>query len=58
MREEVRPKVIKRASQKAEAQSGEGVKVNALAEVESLLRIVNGVNVRLARLKVALESEN
>ena len=58
MREEVRPKIVKRADRKPKAQGGEGVKIDVLAEVESLSRIVNGMNERLARLKAALASEN
>jgi hypothetical protein len=58
MSEQRTAKLVKRNSEKNASLHGESVKIDVLAEVENIARIINGANKMLARLKVALANEN
>ena len=58
MREQRTAKLIKGGARKPQPARGESGKIDVLAEVQRIERLVNGANKMLARLKVALANEN
>jgi hypothetical protein len=58
MNEQARPKVIKRAAQKAAGSVGKGDKIDVRGEIEYIERILIGAHKRLQRLKASLANEN
>ena len=53
-----RAKLIKRNTQKDKAARAEDGKMDLRAELETISRIANGLNERIARFKEALASKN